>query len=411
MKRDEIMRLGMDGIEARMGQIRTEMEQDDADITALTDEVDALEERKNAIKAQAEARKALERRIAAGKAGQTIRTLEGMGKVKPEEEEQRYGADSKEYRNAWLKHIAVRNDGTKLFGEMSETEQRAFMHTTKNTGVIVPTELKNEIIELIESEAPMLEDADKSNLIRGFGVPRSKAIVAGDAKGVAEGTANDDEQNTFDLLSLDGIEIKKHIVITRKMQFQSIDAFKTWLTKHLAERIRVAKERNILARLDGIAPEGGSAQSGAGIDAGNILTAQTFDDANIRKVMGMLKGNGARVVYANNATIWGKLAGIVGEDGKKLFIPNSMGDPITQGRIYGAEIKKDENLADNVVYFGIKGQIIANEFDELEIFSAIEPKTANSIITAYALFDSGLKNPKSFVKATFASGTSTGGAG
>lgn len=405
MNRDEIMTLSMDGIESRMAQIRTEMEQPDANLTALTAEVDALEERKKDIKAQAQQRAALAARVASGAEDQgQARSLAGMGERRTQEENEKNGVGSKAYRNAWLKHIAVRREGgheTPLLGEMTETERRAFMHTTQNTGVLVPTEIKNEIIELIESEAPMLEDADVSNLVRGFGVPRSKAIKAGDAKGVAEGTANVDEENEFDLLSLDGIEIKKHIVITRKMQFQSIDAFASWVTKHLAERIRVAKERNIMARLDGTAPEGGSAQEGAGIDAANILTGQAYDDATIRKIMGMLKGTGARVIYANNSTIWTHLAGIVGEDGKKLFIPDSMGDPVTQGRIYGAAIKKDENLPDDVIYFGTRGQLLANEFDELEIFSAIEPKTANSIITAYAIFDSGLKHPKSFVKATF----------
>ncbi len=404
MNRDEIMTLSMDGIESRMVQIRTEMDQPGADLTALTEEVDALEERKKAIKAQAQQRAALAARVASGEEDQgEARSLRGMGEVRKKDEEH-FDASSPEYRRAWLKHIAVRRDGmheTHLLGEMTDVEKRAFMHTTANTGVLVPTEIKNEIIELIESEAPMLADADVSNLVRGFGVPRSKAIKAGDAKGVAEGTANEDEENEFDLLSLDGIEIKKHIVITRKMQFQSIDAFSSWVTKHMAERIRVAKERNIMARLDGTAPEGGSAQEGAGIDAANILTGQAYDDATIRKIMGMLKGAGARIIYANNSTIWTHLAGIVGEDGKKLFITDSMGDPVTQGRIYGAVIKKDENLPDNVVYFGTRGQLLANEFDELEIFSAIESKTANSIITAYSLFDSGLKHPKSFVKATF----------
>lgn len=404
MKKDEIMRLDMDGIERRMSQIREEMDKPEADIDALTDEVDAMEERKKDIKTQAERRAALRARVARGEEDQgERRSLAGLGESRKKDDE--FDASSPEYRRAWLKYMATRNDNghtVNLLGEMTEIEKRAFTHTTKNTSVLVPTEIKNEIIELIESEAPMLEDADVSSLVRGFGVPRSKAIKAGDAKGVAEGTANVDEENEFDLLSLDGIEIKKHIVITRKMQFQSIDAFESWVTKHLAERIRVAKERNIIARLDGTAPEGGSAQEGAGIDPANILTGQTYDDATIRKIMAMLKGSGARVIYANNATIWGKLAGIVGEDGKKLFVPDSMGDPVTQGRIYGAQLKKDENLEDDVVYFGTRGQLLANNFDELEIFSSMEQTTANTIVLAYSLFDSGLKNPKSFVKATFA---------
>ena len=85
----------------------------------------------------------------------------------------------------------------------------------------------------------------------------------------------------------------------------------------------------------------------------------------------------------------------------KLFVPDSMGDPTVQGRMYGAKVKADPNLADNVVYVGVKGQILANNFDDLYVFSAIEPKTANTITTGYSLFDAGLQDPKGFVKATF----------
>ena len=73
-------------------------------------------------------------------------------------------------------------------------------------------------------------------------------------------------------------------------------------------------------------------------------------------------------------------------------------------KTYGAIIKEDNNLADNVTYFGVRGKLLVNDFDDLEIFSAIEPKTANDIKTAYALSDAGLENPESFVKATFTVG-------
>ena len=309
--------------------------------------------------------------------------------------------DAAVYRRAWLKNLAVR-DGAHIFGEMTAEERSAFTHTTANTGAVVPQVILNRIIELVESHSPMYDDSTKSNLSQGFGIPRHKSIIAGDATGVQEGTANpDDEQDDFDLLGLDGIEIKKHVVLSRKMKFKSIDAFENWLVEHLAKRIAVAKEKAIMARLDGSAPAGGSVVANAGIKSTNILTAQTYDDATIRAIFGQLKGEGSRVVYANNFTIWNKLAGIVDAKGDKLFTPNSMVDPVTQGRMYGAVIKKDENLADNVVYFGTMGQLLTNDYDDLFVFSAIEPKTANDIKTGYALFDAGLENPEAFVKATF----------
>ena len=197
------------------------------------------------------------------------------------------------------------------------------------------------------------------------------------------------------------MELKKHVVITRKMSWTSIDAFEEWLTRHLADRLMAAKERHIRARLNGEAPDGGSMNTGAGIATENVLTGQAYTDAAIAAIMAKLKGKGEKVVYANSTTIWSKLALIKDEEGRKLFVPNSMGNPVVQGRIYGAEIKQDDTIADNVVYFGVKGQILANDFEELYIHSAIEPKTLNTIVTAYSLFDAALQNPKAFVKATF----------
>ena len=400
MTRDEIMMLDMQGIETRTAQIRNEMNDQNADIAALTTEVEAIEERRSQLRNR-EARAALEARIAGGE-GVTTRTLAPMAAA--QQEARSYGPESMEYRNAWLKNIAVRSNGRNveyMLGAMTEAEERAYTHTTANTGAVVPHVTMNKIIDLIESQAPMLADAMRSSMVTGFGVPRVKAILAGDAKGVAEGTANADETNEFDMISLDGIEIKKHVVISRKMSWQSIDAFEAWLTQHLADRIMVAKERQIRARLDGDAPEGGNIVSNAGIDAANILTGQEYTDEAISAIMAKLKGRGEKVVYANGTTIWSKLALIKDGDGRKLFVPNSMGDPLVQGRIYGAEVKQDDEIPENVVYFGVKGQILANDFEALFVHSAIEPKTLCNIITAYSLFDSALQNPKAFVKATF----------
>ena len=398
MNRDEIMQLDISGIETRMGEIRELVQDENADVTGLEAELDALEERRNVLRQQAERRREIARRVAAGEAGGEGRAL---GVDVSAKGETRYNAGSPEYRTAWLKHMAQVQGGGSLLGEMTAEERAAFTFTTANTGSVVPTQTMDKIIELVNSDAPMLEDAQPSGMTSGFAVPRHKRIDAGDAKGVAEGEANDDEQDTFDLLPLSGIEIKKHVVLSRKMQFQSIEAFETWLTTHLAQRIRVAKEKVILARLGNTAPDGGTKVDNAGVDAANTLTAQTYDDATIRKLFSLIDAQGEKVVYANNATIWNKLAGIEDAQGQKLFVPSAMVDPVVQGRIYGASVKADSNLADDEVYLGVRAQVLANDFDELTVFTAIEPKTANTIITAYALFDAGLQNPKGFVKATF----------
>lgn len=211
----------------------------------------------------------------------------------------------------------------------------------------------------------------------------------------------DDEENEFDQIPFDGVEITKHIVLTRKMQFKSIDAFEDYVVEELGKRHDVAKEKVLIARMNGTAPAGGSAVAAVAIDSGNVNLAVTKDDAGIRGVMALLRGSGVKRFYANNATIWGTIAGIENTSGQKLFTPDAMGDPVTQGRIYGAAVRKDENLADGEFYIIVNGQLLANNFDELTIYSSLEPKTAKTIITGYSLFDGALADPKGAVRGKF----------
>ena len=301
------------------------------------------------------------------------------------------GVDSPEYRSAWLKNMAS-SLGITQFGEMNQEERTAFIHTTANTDDVVPTSIMNRIIELVESDYPIYNDATKSAMVQGFGVPRHKSIEQGDAAGTSEGVANDDEQDEFDLLPLSGVEIKKHLDMSRKMKWQSISAFEDWIVTHISERIGVAKEGRILTQL---------VDATYGIAASNIATGVEASDANIRAKLGLIKGKGQRVVYANAYTIWNILAGINDGAGNKAFIPSPMADPITQGVMYGCIVKLDDNLADKVMLAGIPSKILANNFEDLFIQKSIHPKSFVETIAGYSLFDAGLENPKSFVKVTF----------
>lgn len=357
------------------------------------EELEQLAEERNLIEEELTERRAAAARdqlrrdgIAAGSIGTNVLARQ------PEPAQQRnYGPDSAEYRSAWLKKMAVR-DGVALFGELNEEETRAYTHTTANTGAVVPTAVMNRIVELVESEYPMYNDASKSAMVQGFQIPRHTAIAAGDAAATSEGVANSDEQDTFDYLPLAGVEIKKHIVISRKMKWQSISAFEDWIVTHIAERIGVAKEARILSQLG---------DATYGIAAANVATGVEATDANIRAKLGLVRGTGAKVLYANAYTIWNILAGINDGAGNKAFIPSPQADPVTKGVVYGYTVKEDNNLANKVIYAGAPSKILANNFEDLFINRAMDPKTFEDIVAGYSLFDAGLENPLAFVKVTF----------
>lgn len=355
------------------------------ELEALAEERQMIDEEMTERRAQA-ARDQLRRDNVAG--GMTGTNLLAS---KPVQEERQEGPDSEIYRRAWLKSMAVR-DGIHLLGELTPEERTTYTHTTANTGAVVPTAVLNRIVELVESMNPIYNDAAKSAMVQGFQIPRHSAIAAGDAAAVSEGAANNDEQDTFNYLPLAGVEIKKHIVISRKMKWQSIPAFEDWIVKHIAERIGVAKETRILSQL---------VDATYGIANANIATGVEATDANLRAKLGLVRGTGAKVLYANAYTIWNILAGINDGAGNKAFIPSPMADPVTKGVVYGYTVKEDNNLADKVILAGAPSAILANNFEDLYINRGIEPRTLEEIVTGYSLFDAGIENPLAFVKVTF----------
>lgn len=395
-------------LRARSEQIAVEIMASGADVNALRAETDANVAERQAIRDELEARKA------AAKAAEEQRAADfeaGSKKIERKGDtpmpEKIYDNTTPEYRSAWLKNMAVTQDGIRLLGDLNEEERAAFTHTTANSGSVVPQVLLNRIIDLMDSRAPIYQDADKSYMTQGFGIARRTGITKGDAKGVSEGTANtDDEQNAFDVFPLDGVEIKKHVVLSRKMKFKSVDAFEDWLVKELGDRIAVAKERLCIARATGVAPEGGSAVAAAGIAAANKNTAVARTDAGIRAAFALVKGP-VKTIYANSSTIWGILAGIEDGGGHRLFIPSGMDDPTVAGRVYGAKVKEDPQLADDEFFIFAQDQMTVNEYDELYIFSTVEAKTANEVRTAYALTDAGVKDPKGGFYGKFAAHSST----
>lgn len=375
-------------IEARLAEIRKAIETANADeIEALSKEVDQLVEERDRIRAAEAAKKELRTKVATGAAGTAPAPVVMQATAK--------GAESEEYRRAWLKNMATfSEDGAtyRLLGELTEEERSAFTFTTANTGSVVPTVVLNRIVELVQSMAPMYEDATKSGMTQGFSVPRHTAITQGDAAATSEGVANDDETDTFNVLTLTGVEIKKHVKITRKMQWQSIAAFEDWLVAHISKRIAVAKETRILSQLNDTTP---------GIASGNKI-ARTYTDAAVREALALITEQGSKVWYANSKTIYNGLAGIKDNNGRPLFLESTVSDdPKVRGRIYGGIVKEDANIPDNVVYVGVPRSILANDFEALFIGRQTDMTTFVTTIGGYSLFDAGLENPTAFVKITF----------
>lgn len=166
MTKDEIMALDTADLEQRSLEIAEEAETADADgLDALSAELDYIEERKNAIKAEA-----------AEKRAKMSAVLEGEGEVIEKQEERKKMSDNKEirksaeYLDAWVENLK---------GRASE-EQRALLTENAKGTIAVPTYVDNIIHTAWENDDFMRRIRKtyfKGNLKVGYEMSASGAVV------------------------------------------------------------------------------------------------------------------------------------------------------------------------------------------------------------------------------------------
>ena len=207
-------------IEARLSQIRTEMDQDGADLEALNNEVDNLIAERGQLKQGAETRAALLRKIGTGTVGNPLPDMQLPGD--PEQRSETYTIDSPEYRTAWIK--SLRNNAyVGTVDPLTDAEQRAFTTVAGSAGAAIPTQTANTILEKVTQYAPLLS---KINLLR---VPGMVTFAVEDTvNAAAYHTENDTISASTDKLksiTLSAYEITKLIPISKSVKLMSIPAF------------------------------------------------------------------------------------------------------------------------------------------------------------------------------------------
>lgn len=316
---------------------------------------------------------------------------------------------TKHERSAWAKQMAERS-GVQLLGgtELTDCERMAiqgmqqradYTHLTSNTDAVVPVEIQNEIITLVDNTAVLFGDVSRSTFPHQFEIARHKSIKAGDAAKTTEGAAPTTEQNEFDTVALSGEEIKKTVKMSRKMAIQSVDGFVSYIESEVAARLAVAANAFTHERLT---------DATLGMASTNIITAATsgtLSKADLAKMLGLLKtyGNPAAkgaIIYANATTIWNYIAMVEDKNGRSYFVDEKSEDPAVQGRIFGKLVKDDESMADGVIRAGFPDLFKGNLFDGPAVYPYVENGTRKSCFDGYMLYDGALAVPQAFAQLT-----------
>ena len=368
-------------IEARLSQIRTEMDQDGADLEALNNEVDNLIAERGQLKQGAETRAALLRKIGTGAVGNPLPDMQLPGD--PEQRSETYTIDSPEYRTAWIK--SLRNNAyVGTVDPLTDAEQRAFTTVAGSAGAAIPTQTANTILEKVTQYAPLLS---KINLLR---VPGMVTFAVEDTvSAAAYHTENDTISASNDKLksiTLSAYEITKLIPISKSVKLMSIPAFETWLVDSLARSIADKISETILL--------GTGSTQGTGIDKAatwdqstnsvQIGSAASLTTADVLKLISLLPGGyDARAEFImSKQTLFNDFMPL--QDKSKNDIVVMSGGSYY---IYGYPVQLDQRVKAHEAYLGDLYTVIGNMPEDVTVTSAFDIDTNSYKFLGCAMFD------------------------
>ena len=165
MSIEEIRSISAEECEARLSEIKTEMTAEDADIEALSAEVDAIEERRKALITAEEQRKALADKVANNVTAPAIEERKEIKKMENIEIR-----NSKAYVDAYARYIQTEDD----------TECRALLTENVNGDVPVPDLVYGVVKTAWEKDDIMslvTKTYIKGNLKIGFEIDGDDAVI------------------------------------------------------------------------------------------------------------------------------------------------------------------------------------------------------------------------------------------
>ena len=344
-------------IEARLAAIRVEIEQENADLDALTEEVRGLKAELKSMDDAAEKRRKLMTEVSAG-AGVTVRTF-----GRADAEEKPFALDSEEYRAAWLKHMQGR--------ELNAAEQRAF---TASNGAI-STLVVNDIMSVVRDHAPLM---DRITMV--YSGSKITYYVEGTTSAAAEHTENGTitaASDTLTSVSLTPAEIVKLIQVSDSARNMSVPVFNSWLARTLGEAIARKINADIVTTI-----------SATGNSAGTTITA-----ANVQALLGMVKGERVALLV-NRKTLFTGLLPL--QDNSKSSIVRFDGG--NTAYVYGVEVLVDDNIADSTVLAGDMSKVIGAMAEDITVREGFDIDTNSYKYLGVALFDVAVGVSGAFAK-------------
>ena len=320
---------------ARQAEIKEQIDSDEElslDYEALNAELDELDEKRSKFENAKETRSQLLGRIVVDP---ETRSVSKPAQVKTPE--MNYGAESEEYRSAWLEVLRGNEDS------MSDAQKRAFTHTTQNTGAVVPKALIDRIYSNMNEEHPILADVSRINTPMAVSIVKHTAITAGDAKMVAENEANVDEQNTFKQVEITVNDFSKHIEISYRLAHMSISSFESYLVQEIGQRLGAVRAADILDTILGTGDKALAPSQFLDAEEAGVLKK-----GDVFKALGALKNVGNVNIYMTRNTFYTQVA--MAQDENLVAYTQDFQSRIP-GVVFGYPVKIEDAMEDGQMLF------------------------------------------------------------
>ena len=327
--------------------------------------------------------------------------------------------ESEEYRSAFFKTMLdqkltpVEQEAFNVGMKEAEKRNDAFI-TSSNASAVLPTQTLNEVVKKARTIGGLLGEC------RHFAIPTKIAVPVGTPSTKAswhtEASAVDSENVTVASVTFDGYEIMKVFSISAKARKMSINAFEAYLVDELTACVM---ETLADALVNGTGSSQGSGletitwikTAGATQNAVEIANGSTPGYADVVKLVSLLKRGytqGAKIAM-NNATLYNTFYAMLDTAKRPIFVADPKDESI--GKILGFPVVIDDNIDDNVVYFGNFAKYLAYNMPEgITIEASRESSFKKGVIDYRALTIADCKPivTEAFVKMYIAEAQSNG---
>ncbi|MBQ3660429.1 MAG: phage major capsid protein [Firmicutes bacterium] len=276
-----IKEMNMEQVEARLAEIREELKAEGADLDALSNEADELNERKSEIAKNAEKRDAVIKKV----------VQLGGSPAAPAEKSAEEVRNSKEYISAFETYIRT--------GDASECRS---LLTDNASGGTVPVPAFVEEIVKTAWENDKIAGKVRRTYLKG-NVKQGFEISGSDAATHTEGGAAVSEGTIVDgIVEMVPQDIMKWVSISRETYNLRGEEFLRYIYEHLTKKIVKAAVKSLITKIDACTTVATTTQVNVG-----VVTSTTVGIGLVAQAMAELSDQADNPVVMMNKSTWGAL--------------------------------------------------------------------------------------------------------